>query len=323
MVGKTWQPGRTLAIGFLGGTPLQQEKVRRWAGEWLHHAHLGFDFGARRPEIRIAFNPRVGSWSNVGTDALAFATGPTMNFGWVTDWSTDESDRAVILHEFGHMLGLGHEQSHPDMDIAWNKPAAYDYYMTTQGWSAQMVDDNVFAVYDRGLVEGTAYDRASIMQYAVPAELTLDGRGIGWNGALTERDKGHAAAMYPGPTAPPLPPPPPVGPILPPVAIDAGLPEVTLGGPAVRQEIAAPGQPARFLLRVPTQGVVDLGVLVEQGLGREPGVVVLPEGGVGPLALGMVRGRGQFLFDAARYEVRVYNPFARLAGAVWIKAAAR
>jgi serralysin len=67
----------------------------------------------------------------------------------VTDDSDDVSDRAVILHEFGHMLGLGHEQSHPDQDIRWDREKALRYYMQTQGWSAQMVVDNVFVVFER------------------------------------------------------------------------------------------------------------------------------------------------------------------------------
>jgi hypothetical protein len=328
MVGKTWQPGRTITIGFLEGSVVQQKKVQRWAEEWLQYAGLRFAFGAPNPEVRIAFNPRAGSWSNVGTDTLAIRSGPTMNFGWVTADSTDESDRAVILHEFGHMLGLGHEQSHPDVDIAWNKPAALDYYMTTQGWSAQMVVDNVFAVFDRSQVEGTAYDRNSIMQYPVPAQLTLDGRGIGWNTDLDDLDKQHIGVMYPGATAPPVPPvppppPPPPPPILPPVTIDAGLPRVAIGGPAVRQPIPAPGQPARFLLEVPSQRVLDLGVAVEQARGREPGVLVLPEGGAGPLTLALVNGRGLFLFDAARYELQVFNPIPKLAGSAWVKVSPR
>jgi hypothetical protein len=36
------------------------------------------------------------------------------------------------------------------------------------GLVAQMVEDNVFRLFDPSEVEGTAYDRTSIMQYPVP-----------------------------------------------------------------------------------------------------------------------------------------------------------
>jgi hypothetical protein len=329
MIGKTWEPGRTLTVGFLEGSATQRKKVQRWAEEWLRYANLKFRFDiSGRADLRVAFNPRAGSWSNVGSDALAILSGPTINFGWVTDTSDDISDRAVILHEFGHAIGLGHEQSSPDQDIRWNKEAALRYYMQTQGWSAQMVIDNVFNVFDRSQVAGTVYDRTSIMQYPVPTELTTDGRGIGWNTELSALDIEHIAQMYPGvyliqtPTATPTPTPttPPVPPKKP---LPPGLVEVVIGKPAAKVAIPRPGQPARFSLNVPTSQVIDLGVVVEHGRGREPVVVVKEAGTTTPLTLGLVNGRGLFQFDAGVYVLEVFNPFSALAGTAWVKASTR
>ena len=63
--------------------------------------------------IRISFEPTAGNWSVLGN--LAQNVPPenaTMNLGWVLD-SVDEQphERGVILHEFGHALGLMHEHS--------------------------------------------------------------------------------------------------------------------------------------------------------------------------------------------------------------------
>ena len=63
--------------------------------------------------IRITFDPTLGNWSYVG--ALTSSVSPsaaTMNLGWVLDSTTDQPfEKGVILHEFGHALGLTHEHS--------------------------------------------------------------------------------------------------------------------------------------------------------------------------------------------------------------------
>lgn len=313
LIGKTWDPGRTIKVGFLDGSIAQRAKVKKHAAEWLLYANLRFDFDSPNPDVRVSFRG-TGSWSMIGTDCLMIPSGPTVNFGWVTDSSAEDSDRAVIVHEFGHMLGLGHEQSSPVNDIKWNRPVALAWYERTQGWSAQMVNDNVFAVFDPASVVSTSYDRASIMQYPVPAELTLNGNGIGWNSDLSPLDKQHVHEMYPGvavgpPPAPPVKPPPP----------NLNLPHVTLNGQAAHVSVPAPGKPARFRFEAPAENVYELAVAVDHARGRAPLVVIVPDSTGQPLTIGLVHGRGRFRFEAGTYEIDVYNPIAGLTGVAWVK----
>ena len=57
----------------------------------------------------------AGSWSCVGTDIMKVEpSSPTMNLSWVSDTEdTDDTEQGVILHEFGHTIGLGHEHQSP------------------------------------------------------------------------------------------------------------------------------------------------------------------------------------------------------------------
>lgn len=314
LIGKTWAAGRTLNVEFLDGSPAQRQKVARWLVEWTSVANISFVFTGPAPsDIRVTFTPG-GSWSFIGTDCLSAPSGAvTMQLGWVTDASDDDSDRAVILHEFGHAIGLGHEQQHPDEDIHWDKPKAVAWYARTQGWDLATIQENVFDVFDRSQVAGTTYDRTSIMQYPVPAELTTDGRGIGWNTDLSPLDISHIAGLYPraaDPTAPiVVPPSPPATP----------LPSIDLDGDAAESAIPSPGFPAKFTLPIAEQASVRLTVIVERSH-QMPITAQVSAEGMTTLKLGIPAAGGTFLFNAGDYEIDVYHPLANAVGRVWVEA---
>ncbi|KAJ6483192.1 hypothetical protein C8R45DRAFT_1099482 [Mycena sanguinolenta] len=114
-----WETGSTVTYSFLGGTANQQAKVDKVVLEWLPYANLNFQRVSQGGLIRITFDATSGSWSWVGTLNLGLPTDePTMNLGWIKDDTTvSADDRAVILHEFGHVLGLLHEYFMPaEMD---------------------------------------------------------------------------------------------------------------------------------------------------------------------------------------------------------------
>jgi hypothetical protein len=102
--------------GPFQGTAIQQQKVRDVIREWQRYCNVTFTWvAAQNATIRITFNPALGSWSYVGTDvSLIRVPDATMNLGWIDQGAAllDE-DRGVILHEFGHTLGMQHEHQSP------------------------------------------------------------------------------------------------------------------------------------------------------------------------------------------------------------------
>ena len=96
---KLWNPGRTLNISFLGETdPLIIDKVKHFAKKWLEHANLSFEWVDENGDLRISFR-RGGSWSYIGTDALLIDKAePTMNFGWLTQDTSDSEYERVVVH---------------------------------------------------------------------------------------------------------------------------------------------------------------------------------------------------------------------------------
>ena len=67
---------------------------------------MNFQFVDYGPsDIRVAFVQNGNSWSLIGRQALfAKSNEPTMNLGWLTDWTPDYEFKRTILHEFGHAL---------------------------------------------------------------------------------------------------------------------------------------------------------------------------------------------------------------------------
>jgi len=193
--GKFWTLGQTIKVAFVDGTAAQQASVMGWANEWSEHANLIFKWGVpvNDSDLRVGFN-KPGNWSYVGTDAGGIPkTKQTINIRNV--------DRRTTLHEFGHAIGCGHEQSSPLQDIQWNKPAVYrDLGGPPNNWDKAKVDYNVFRKYSRQQTQFSQYDSTSIMQYAINASWTLNGFSVPWNNVLSQTDKDFISAVYPGST---------------------------------------------------------------------------------------------------------------------------
>jgi hypothetical protein len=185
-------------VEFLEGDPVVERKVEQVANEWTQYSGVTFVFGnVPHADIRITFNPASGSWSYIGQcQSNLGPTGASMNFGWLIPTTDDAEYQRVVLHEFGHALGLLHEHQSPAANIPWNFPAVYEYYKQTQGWSKEQVDENIFRKYSESETNSTVYDPQSIMEYAIPKELTLNGFSVGWNYELSPEDKVFIKTLY-------------------------------------------------------------------------------------------------------------------------------
>jgi serralysin len=194
-----WTVGSVITMRFLEGAPDLQQRVRKVAEEWTKLANLTFDFRTNGPtDIRIAFQQGRGSWSYLGRMCRQIPEPqPTMNYGWLTPTSPEDELRRVVLHEFGHTLGLIHEHQNPkNGGIEWNRDAVIrDLSGPPNNWDEATIENNMFKKYTG--VAATDVDRTSIMMYPIPLAWTRDGTSAGLNGELSATDKAFIAENYP------------------------------------------------------------------------------------------------------------------------------
>ena len=201
---KSWPSHqRVLHIRFLNGDERIHERIARIASQWMSYANVRFVFD-NSPDaiIRIGLNPGA-SWAYIGTDALDPTLGPdapTMNFGWLTPATPNDELQRVVLHEFGHTLGLIHEHQSPNADIPWDRQAVYDYYAGPPNyWSEAQIDFNIFQRYEHDQSNASTFDPASIMLYPIPPQFTNNKLSVGWNRTLSAIDREFIGQLYPPP----------------------------------------------------------------------------------------------------------------------------
>lgn len=196
-----WTAGDMVRVTFLDGDTGLRGRVADAAQEWIRHANLLFRFvdEGEDSDIRVSFGDPQSAWSRIGTDCRRVPpTLPTMNLGLLTSESSDEAVRQLVLHEFGHALGLLHEHQHPTLGIPWNRPAVYSFYaQRPYYWNRDKVNRNIFDVYNRDRTLHTEPDIRSIMMYPISPALTIDGFGVELNKTLSETDVKFVAELYP------------------------------------------------------------------------------------------------------------------------------
>lgn len=193
-----WTPGGLISISFLDGDPSLHARVEKAARQWIApgRAHLFFDFRADTldTDVRISFS-HPGSWSVLGTTCRRISKpAPTMNFGWLSADTPDAELERVVLHEFGHALGLVHEHQLPLDAIPWDREAVYRDLEPR--WSKERIEQNIFATVSDEALAMSHFDPTSIMAYPIKESWTQNRVSIGLNARLSAKDIAFIRNIY-------------------------------------------------------------------------------------------------------------------------------
>ena len=201
--GEKWEAGTILRVRFLGGSEEEQRAVKEFPGEWSKNANVGFRFDLAEEEtaeIRIAFDADEGNWSVVGKDALRVPNDmATMNL--MLGRSVGNNARGLILHQFGHVLGLRHEHDPPPAGIRWKKEIVWN---ALSGVQKDAIDEYFFQKLDECSIQYSNFEKTSIMRCPIPYKWLKnhkDALATTWIQELCDQDKLFIGYEYPGATA--------------------------------------------------------------------------------------------------------------------------
>lgn len=203
LTSKYWGPqGVDLSVQFLDNPDAETRRMildpEIGCNYWGRFANIRFRETNGVGDVRVA-RERDGYWSYIGPDIRHIKQNdPTMNLEGFTSKTPASEYKRVVKHEFGHTLGFPHEHMRQEIIDLIDPQKAVAYFQRTQGWSAQVVKQQVLTPLIPREIKGTSNaDQTSIMCYQLPASIMKNGQAIPGGDDLSEFDKAFVATIYP------------------------------------------------------------------------------------------------------------------------------
>lgn len=198
---RKWPDNTTvLYVYFAAGENDLTASIIETANEWSEYCRIHFEPTKEFPlaQIKVTFD-KSGYASAVGTECIQekYLTEFNMCLQGIDKVTSPEEFKRVVLHEFGHALGIEHELSKPSATIPWNKPEVYSYYKKKFKWGKSEVNHNIFEQLKPDSKENEEFDSTSVMVYGVKPPLTIAPYEIPWPKGLSKTDKEGINKWYP------------------------------------------------------------------------------------------------------------------------------
>jgi hypothetical protein len=162
-----FQPGQTVNLAFQGDTSKATQTLIILKKYAFPYINLNFQIGRTGDSvITINVNPK-GPTANINGNTTGIGTkNPVI--------SIYKLEQGVVLHEFGHAMGLFHEHQNPSQNnpIVWDKNQVYAHYIEKKHWKKDAVDSQILNRRNTAKSLYTPWDSKSIMNYNIQSGLT-------------------------------------------------------------------------------------------------------------------------------------------------------
>lgn len=188
---------KQVLVYFMDDDGNMRDQVLRIANSWMPYSGIKFvrTFDQNASDIRVSFRTN-GWWSYIGTGSTEIdKKDVTLSLDRLFQHDNAKI-KTVILHEFGHALGLLHEHQNPFNNIKWRLSKLYEYYKNTYQVDSAWVKENVLEKYESLTGIYCEADLKSIMMYMIPPELTEDSLTVPEPLDLSILDKKYIQMIY-------------------------------------------------------------------------------------------------------------------------------
>jgi hypothetical protein len=187
-------------VGFLEPVPADfQQHFLLHANAWGQYANVRFELAPAGQVAMVRVTCRGdGYWSYLGPQIMTIpANQPTMSLQDFDRGMPESEWVRVVRHEVGHTLGLLHEHSLPEIISLLDPEAVIADFSASQGWSRQMIIEQILTPPAPGTYRVGKPSTASIMCYQFPAKDTKSRRPIPGGLDITPDDGAFVGSLYP------------------------------------------------------------------------------------------------------------------------------
>ena len=159
---KIWNQ-ENITFYFLDGNRQQQAEVKKFAKLWERYTGIKFKYTNSKPSFFNFKKHYKITFKGSANESTRGAINGVIHFGNLSDDIIFR--KTTILHEFGHMLGLGHEHQRTDRPGSLNDSSLLDLCVSNQNQSKSWCKDNLLNQYKSEVFIESDYDEKSIMHY--------------------------------------------------------------------------------------------------------------------------------------------------------------